>query len=73
MYIYSIIFMTNKSVMTFFYVNKYLSIYDIFQRSSQALFNIGPAIISSPSLSEIWDFKGLPGAYYPWCTALSPI
>ena len=28
MYIYSIIFMSNKSVMTFIYVNKYLSIYD---------------------------------------------
>ena len=26
MYIYSIIFMTNKSVMSFLYVNKYLSI-----------------------------------------------
>ena len=26
MYIYSIIFMTNKSVMTFLYVNKYLSV-----------------------------------------------
>ena len=29
MYIYSIISMTNKSVMTFVYVNKYLSIYNI--------------------------------------------
>ena len=34
MYIHSVIFMTNKSVMTFLYVNKYLPIYNAGPRLS---------------------------------------
>ena len=45
MYIYSIIFMTNKSVMTFLYFNKYLSIYLIVQKLSGDFWNLK---------SEVW-------------------